>query len=146
MACVYDLGRLGVPNTVWDKPGPLAQSELERVRTHPYLSERMLAFAPSLDGLGRVAVQHHERLDGSGYPRGLSGEQIGRPARLLAAADVYQAMMRAAPAPAGSCRARRGRASCAERSPPGDSTVRRWTACCGPRGTGSAGAASGRRA
>ena len=45
-ACVYDLGRLGVPNTVWDRPGPLTRSELERVRTHPYLSERMLAFAP----------------------------------------------------------------------------------------------------
>ena len=91
-ACVYDLGRLGVPNTVWDKPGPLTRSKLERVRTHPYLSERMLAFAPSLVGLGGIAVQHHERLDGSGYPRGLSGDQIGTAARLLAAADVYQAL------------------------------------------------------
>ena len=77
---------------MWDKPGPLTRSELERVRMHPYLSERMLAFAPSLEGLGRIAVQHHERLDGSGYPRGLSGEQIGTTARLLAAADVYQAL------------------------------------------------------
>jgi len=91
-ACVYDLGRLGVPNTIWDKPGPLTRSELERVLTHPYLSERMLAFAPSLEGLGRIAVQHHERLDGSGYPRGVSGDQLGTTARLLAAADVYQAL------------------------------------------------------
>jgi len=91
-ACVYDLGRLGVPNTVWDKPGELTHSQLERVRTHPYLSERMLAFSPALEGLGRIAVQHHERLDGSGYPRGLSGDQIGTTARLLAAADVYQAL------------------------------------------------------
>ena len=91
-ACVYDLGRLGVPNVIWDKPGPLTVSELERVRTHPYLSERMLAFAPSLEGLGRIAVQHHERLDGSGYPRGVFGDQIGTTARLLAAADVYQAL------------------------------------------------------
>jgi len=91
-ACVYDLGRLGVPNTVWDKPGPLTRSELERVRTHPYLSERMLAFVPSLEALGRIAVQHHERLDGSGYPRGLSGDQIATTARLLAAADAYQAL------------------------------------------------------
>jgi HD-GYP domain-containing protein (c-di-GMP phosphodiesterase class II) len=89
---VYDLGRLGVPNTVWDKPGQLTQSELERVRMHPYLSERMLAFSPALAGLGEVAVQHHERLDGSGYPLGLSADQIGRAARVLAAADVYQAM------------------------------------------------------
>jgi len=91
-ACVYDLGRLGVPNTVWDKPGPLTQSDVERVRTHPYLSERMLAFVPSLEGLGRIAVQHHERLDGSGYPRGLTGDEIEMTARLLAAADVYQAL------------------------------------------------------
>jgi len=91
-ACVYDLGRLGVPNTVWDKPGPLTQSELERVRIHPYLSERMLAFSPALAGLGGITVQHHERLDGSGYPRGLAGDQIGTAARLLAAADVYQAL------------------------------------------------------
>ncbi|HUA06802.1 MAG TPA: HD domain-containing phosphohydrolase [Solirubrobacteraceae bacterium] len=91
-ACVYDLGRLGVPNMIWDKPGTLTRSELERVRTHPYLSERMLAFAPSLEGLGRIAVQHHERLDGSGYPRGVFGDQIGTTARLLAAADVFQAL------------------------------------------------------
>jgi HD-GYP domain-containing protein (c-di-GMP phosphodiesterase class II) len=91
-SCVYDLGRLGIPNTVWDKPGPLSQSDVERVRTHPYLSERMLAFVPSLEGLGRIAVQHHERLDGSGYPRGLSGDQIETTARLLAASDVYQAL------------------------------------------------------
>jgi HD-GYP domain-containing protein (c-di-GMP phosphodiesterase class II) len=91
-ACVYDLGRLGVPNTVWDKPGPLARSELERVRMHPYLSERMLAFSPALAGLGEIAVQHHERLDGSGYPRGLSGDRISPAARLLGAADAYQAM------------------------------------------------------
>ena len=91
-ACVYDLGRLGVPNTVWDKPGPLTLSELERVRLHPYLSERMLAFSPALARLGDIAVQHHERLDGSGYPRGLSADQIATTARLLAAADTYQAM------------------------------------------------------
>jgi HD-GYP domain-containing protein (c-di-GMP phosphodiesterase class II) len=96
-ACVYDLGRLGVPNAVWDKSGSLTRSELERVRTHPYLSERMLAFVPSLEGLGRIAVQHHERLDGSGYPRGVSGDQIETTARLLAAADVYQAMCEARP-------------------------------------------------
>jgi HD-GYP domain-containing protein (c-di-GMP phosphodiesterase class II) len=91
-ASVYDLGRLGVPNTIWDKPGPLSRSELERVRIHPYLGERMLAFAPTLGRLAGIAVQHHERLDGSGYPHGLSGEQVGMSARLLAAADVYSAL------------------------------------------------------
>jgi DNA-binding CsgD family transcriptional regulator len=59
---------------------------------HPYLSERMLALCPALAGLGRIAVEHHERLDGSGYPRALSGDAVGTSARLLAAADCYQAM------------------------------------------------------
>ena len=71
---VHDIGRLGVSNAIWDKPGELTQGELERVRLHPYLSARMLAFSPILAPLGAIAAQHHERLDGSGYPSGLSGE------------------------------------------------------------------------
>jgi HD-GYP domain-containing protein (c-di-GMP phosphodiesterase class II) len=94
---VQDLGRLGVPNTIWDKPAPLSQSELERVRLHPHLSERMLAFSPALAPLGALAVQHHERLDGSGYPRGLSGGAISTEGRLLAAADAYHAMTQLRP-------------------------------------------------
>jgi HD-GYP domain-containing protein (c-di-GMP phosphodiesterase class II) len=94
---VQDLGRLGVPNTVWDKPGPLSQSELERVRLHPHLSERMLAFSPALAPLGALAVLHQERLDGSGYPRGLSGSAISPAGRLLAAADAYHAMTQMRP-------------------------------------------------
>ena len=89
---VHDLGRLGVSNAVWDKRGALTRSELERVRLHPYLSERMLAFSPALAPLGAIAVQHHERLDGSGYPRGISGDAITPMGRILAAADSYHAM------------------------------------------------------
>jgi HD-GYP domain-containing protein (c-di-GMP phosphodiesterase class II) len=89
---VHDFGRLGVSNAIWDKRGGLTQAELERVRLHPYLSERMLAFSPALAPLGAIAAQHHERLDGSGYPRGLSGEAITPAGRILAAADVYHAM------------------------------------------------------
>jgi len=89
---MQDLGRLGVPNQIWDKPGPLSHAELERVRLHPHLTERMLAFSPALSPLGALAVQHHERLDGSGYPRGLAGNQISIGGRLLAAADAYHAM------------------------------------------------------
>jgi hypothetical protein len=89
---VHDLGRLGVSNAIWDKRGPLSPSEVERVRLHPYLSERMLSFSSALAPIGALAVQHHERLDGSGYPRGLSGGMITPAARLLAAADVYQAL------------------------------------------------------
>ncbi|HTY73014.1 MAG TPA: HD domain-containing phosphohydrolase [Actinomycetes bacterium] len=94
---VQDLGRLGVPNQIWDKPGPLSHAEVERVRLHPHLTERMLAFSSGLSELGSLAVQHHERLDGSGYPRGLAGDQISTGGRLLAVADAYQAMTQPRP-------------------------------------------------
>jgi HD-GYP domain-containing protein (c-di-GMP phosphodiesterase class II) len=87
---VHDLGRLGVPNTIWDKPGPLSHAETERVRLHPYYTERMLACSPALAPLAAIAVQHHERMDGSGYPRGLAGGAVSPAGRLLAAADFYQ--------------------------------------------------------
>ena len=89
---VHDLGRLGVSNAIWDKPGPLTPTERERVRLHPYLTERMLASSAALAPLGAIAVQHHERLDGSGYPRGLSGDALTPAGRVLAAADAYRAM------------------------------------------------------
>ena len=89
---VHDLGRLGVSNSIWDKPGPLGPGEWERVRLHPHITERMLRQSQALAPLGAIAVQHRERLDGSGYPRGLTGQAISRPARILGAADAYQAM------------------------------------------------------
>ena len=89
---VHDLGRLGVSNAIWDKRGTLTPAELERVRLHPYLTERMLASSGALAAVGAIAVQHHERLDGSGYPRGLSGDAIAPVGRILAAADAYHAM------------------------------------------------------
>jgi HD-GYP domain-containing protein (c-di-GMP phosphodiesterase class II) len=89
---VHDFGRLGVSNAIWDKRGPLGAGEWERVRLHPYLTERMLRQSAALAPLGAIAVQHRERLDGSGYPRGLIGAAVSRPARILGAADAYQAM------------------------------------------------------
>jgi HD-GYP domain-containing protein (c-di-GMP phosphodiesterase class II) len=89
---VHDFGRLGVSNAIWDKRGPLGIGEWERVRLHPYLTERMLQQSAVLAPLGAIAVQHRERLDGSGYPRGLTGSAISRPARIVGAADAYQAM------------------------------------------------------
>jgi HD-GYP domain-containing protein (c-di-GMP phosphodiesterase class II) len=88
----HGLGRLGISNSIWDKPGPLGAGERERVRMHPYLNERMLQQAPALAPLATITSQFRERLDGSGYPRRLSGAAIPIAARLLAAADVYQAM------------------------------------------------------
>lgn len=96
-ALVHDIGHLGVSNAVWDKTTVLSHSEKERIRLHPYLSERMLSFAPALAPLAATAVLHHERMDGSGYPRGLSGDAIPAPGRILAAADVYQALIESRP-------------------------------------------------
>ena len=89
---VHGFGRLGVSNAIWDRPGPLSAGEWERIRMYPYLTERMLHQSAALAPLGEMAVQHRERLDGSGYPRGLSGGAISRPARVLGAADAYQSM------------------------------------------------------
>ena len=89
---VYGFGRLGVSNSIWDRPGPLSAGEWERVRLYPYLTERMLRQSAVLAPLGDVAVQVRERLDGSGYPRGLSGGAIPMLARVLSAADVYAAL------------------------------------------------------
>jgi len=89
---VHGFGRLGVSNSIWDRRGPLSAGEWERVRMYPYLTERMLHQSAALAPLGEIAVQHRERLDGSGYPRGLSGGAISRPARVLGAADAYTSM------------------------------------------------------
>src|SRR4029077_10232271 len=85
---VHDLGRLGVSNAIWDKPGPLGAGEWERVRLHPYLTERMLRQSEALAPVAAIAVQHRERLDGSGYPRALSGAGISREARIRGAAGA----------------------------------------------------------
>ena len=89
---VHDVGRLGVSNAIWDKRGPLGPGEWERVRMTPYLTERMLHQSAALAPLGAIAVEHRERLDGSGYPRGLSGRAISPLARILSAVDAYQSM------------------------------------------------------
>jgi HD-GYP domain-containing protein (c-di-GMP phosphodiesterase class II) len=96
-ALVHDLGRTGVPNTIWDKRGPLTDAEWERVRLHPYYAERMLARPDALARLGAIAACHHERLDGSGYHRSLPGSALSPSARILAAADAYHAMTEARP-------------------------------------------------
>jgi HD-GYP domain-containing protein (c-di-GMP phosphodiesterase class II) len=88
----HDVGRVAVPNGIWDKPGALSGGEWERVRLHPYYTERVLERSPPLRPLALLAGSHHERLDGSGYHRGATAAQLGVGARLLAAADAYDAM------------------------------------------------------
>jgi HD-GYP domain-containing protein (c-di-GMP phosphodiesterase class II) len=91
-ALIHEVGRLGIPNTMWDKPGQLSESEIERVRLHPYLAQRMFSRLPGLARSAELAAQASERLDGSGYPRALTGSALPPAARVLAAADAYQAM------------------------------------------------------
>lgn len=87
---VHDLGRIGVSNQIWSKPGDLTAAEFERVRLHPYFTVRILSHVQGLERVAEVAGNHHECLDGSGYPRGLAGTALSRPARVLAAAVSYQ--------------------------------------------------------
>lgn len=89
---VHDIGRVGVENGVWDKEGALSTDQWEKVRLHPYLTERILARCPRLAPLAAVAAGHHERLDRTGYPKQLAGEECSLPAQLLAAADVMAAL------------------------------------------------------
>ncbi|HEX2176535.1 MAG TPA: HD domain-containing phosphohydrolase, partial [Nocardioidaceae bacterium] len=96
-ALVHDVGRTGVPNTIWDKPGALTMAEYERVRLHAYYTERMLVRPAALAEIGAVAALAHERLDGSGYHRGLPALAIPTTGRVLAAADAYHAMLEPRP-------------------------------------------------
>jgi HD-GYP domain-containing protein (c-di-GMP phosphodiesterase class II) len=91
-ALLHDVGRLGVSNAIWDKEGPLSLADRERVRLRPYLTERMLQASPALAPLAGLAAASQERLDGSGYPRGLRRDALSPTARILAAADVYRAL------------------------------------------------------
>ncbi len=90
-ARVHRLGATGVSTTIWNKPTWTA-AERERVRTVPYLTERVLSREPQLAAIGALAAMAHERMDGSGYPRSLAGGAIPELARLLAAADDYQTL------------------------------------------------------
>ena len=91
-ALVHDLGMVSVPNRIWIKRGPLNPSEWERVRLHAYHSQRILSLAAPLRESATLAGLHHERLDGSGYHRGLPASALPLPARLLAVAEMYQSM------------------------------------------------------
>jgi HD-GYP domain-containing protein (c-di-GMP phosphodiesterase class II) len=91
-ALLHDLGRVAVPNCIWDKPGSLGGGERERVRLHTYYTERILARTPVFAGVARLAGSHHERPDGSGYHRGVEGDALSAQTRVLASADAYVAM------------------------------------------------------
>ncbi|HVR32825.1 MAG TPA: HD domain-containing phosphohydrolase [Acidimicrobiia bacterium] len=96
-ALVHDVGRTAVGPRVWNKSGPLSADEREQVRLHPYHTDRVLARSPLLSELAPIAMAHHERLDGSGYHRGLDSSSLSRAARLLAVADAFQSKSESRP-------------------------------------------------
>jgi HD-GYP domain-containing protein (c-di-GMP phosphodiesterase class II) len=91
-ALVHDLGRVAIPNTIWDKPGPLTRDERDRAETHTLVTDQLLRRVPYTAALAGTASAAHERLDGSGYHRRVNGAYLDEPQRVMAAADCYQAM------------------------------------------------------
>ncbi len=91
-ALVHDLGRVCIPNSIWDKPAPLTRTERERMELYPVRTEQLLARSPGLRALALVAAAQHERVDGTGYPHHANAADLPVSARLLAAADRLCAM------------------------------------------------------
>jgi putative nucleotidyltransferase with HDIG domain len=96
-ALLHDLGKLAVPNTILDKAGHLTATEWDVVVQHPRLTREILSRIDSFAELAEIAGAHHEKLDGSGYPDGLTGTQLSLESRIVAVADVYQAMIERRP-------------------------------------------------
>jgi putative nucleotidyltransferase with HDIG domain len=88
---LHDIGKLGISDAILHKPGRLDPHEWDEMRRHPELGARILEHA-NLRDIAAWVLAHHERVDGGGYPRGLSGDDIPAEARILAVADAYEAM------------------------------------------------------
>jgi HD-GYP domain-containing protein (c-di-GMP phosphodiesterase class II) len=89
---LHDIGKLGVSNTILDKPGKLDDDEFAAIKRHPVLTERILAHVPAFAPIALASAAHHEKLNGSGYPYNLEGPQLTPYSRALAVADVYEAL------------------------------------------------------
>jgi HD-GYP domain-containing protein (c-di-GMP phosphodiesterase class II) len=96
-ALLHDLGKIGVADEILGKPGPLTEEEWVAVKRHPEVGARMIEPIEPLFGAVPVVRHHHERPDGTGYPDGLEGEEIPLAARIVAAADAYDVMVRGRP-------------------------------------------------
>ncbi len=96
-ALLHDLGKLSVPNTILEKNGKLDNAEWQIMRQHPYYTHKVLSGIPGFEGLCEVAASHHEKLDGSGYFRGLDASRLSVESRILAVADVFDALASARP-------------------------------------------------
>ncbi|MFC5863682.1 HD-GYP domain-containing protein [Acidicapsa dinghuensis] len=91
-ALLHDIGKLSLPNTILDKTGPLSPDEWDAVRAHPILSRQILDRIPHFGEIPAIAAQHHEKLDGGGYPFGLSGRDLSLDSRIVALADIFAAL------------------------------------------------------
>jgi HD-GYP domain-containing protein (c-di-GMP phosphodiesterase class II) len=92
---LHDLGKIGLPQDLLSKPGRLTREEMETIKSHSMIGYRMLEGSPwpIIQCAARIALSHHECWDGSGYPQGLAGENIPLDARIVAVADVYDALL-----------------------------------------------------
>jgi HD-GYP domain-containing protein (c-di-GMP phosphodiesterase class II) len=91
-ALLHDVGKLGVSNTILDKPGKLTDAEYEAVKMHAVYTGKILERVRAFDELARVSAAHHERLDGKGYPLGLTAEHITLETRIITTADIFDAI------------------------------------------------------
>jgi HD-GYP domain-containing protein (c-di-GMP phosphodiesterase class II) len=90
---LHDIGKIGVPDAILLKPGPLSAPEMTEMRFHTVLGELIIEFVPYLNGLARQVIgAHHERWDGGGYPQRLAGEGIPPAARIFSVVDAFDAM------------------------------------------------------
>ncbi len=89
---LHDIGKLGVSSRILDKPGKLTPAEFAEVRKHPALTHNVLNLVSPFRSFAATAAAHHEKLDGSGYHRGLTARELSLPARILAVADIYEAL------------------------------------------------------
>lgn len=92
-ALLHDIGKMGVPDAVLHKAGPFTDEERMRMQSHPLYAFDALRAVPLLDAARSIPYYHHERWDGTGYPRGLAGEDIPLPARIFAVVDTYDALI-----------------------------------------------------
>jgi HD-GYP domain-containing protein (c-di-GMP phosphodiesterase class II) len=92
VALLHDIGKLALSNRILDKPGGLTHAEFERVKEHPLFTQWVLERVSCFADIAPIAGAHHERLDGGGYPRGLAADELTVPMRVLAVADVYEAL------------------------------------------------------
>ena len=91
-ALLHDIGKIGIPDNILTKPGPLTKEEIDIVRLHPAMGYEVLATLEDHANVRTWVYQHHERWDGTGYPRGLAGEEVALPGRILVLAEVYDAL------------------------------------------------------